>query len=104
MEISNERLEQVIDLMKECDGEDMEHVIEQVGMTGQMQKQLTCTANPLDMYNLVLTWADNIVSDHNGGRRQQTEESIYATKVKDARWMISIASVLSSYAEGLLQK
>lgn len=45
--------QEIINTLKEVDGETMEHIIREVGMEDQMLRQLVMKANSNDVYNLL---------------------------------------------------
>ena len=45
--------QEIINALKEVDGETMEHIIREVGMEDQMLRQLVMKANSNDVYNLL---------------------------------------------------
>ena len=45
--------QEIINALKEVDGETLEHIIREVGMEDQMLRQLVMKANSNDVYNLL---------------------------------------------------
>ena len=99
MEIPKEILNIVVKLMKDCDGEDMHYVIEQVYMEEQMQKQLTCDADAHVMLGLVETWAYNMRSNFDG----LSHEATLKKKLKLNKYITLMATALLNEARFLME-
>jgi hypothetical protein len=51
MELTTTKKTDVINILKDADGEDLENILFQIGMDNQLLKQLIMSATDLDLFN-----------------------------------------------------
>lgn len=63
MELTNTQKNDIINVLKDADGEDLQFILSQVGMEYQLLKQLINTATDFDLLNAIEEKEKNILKD-----------------------------------------